>query len=290
MNATSRGPDLVIVGAVPQEVNPLRDWLSGLERVDAEWGTCWVGGFEHLRVGLASLGIGKVNAAAGSACLVMRFRPKMLWIVGSAGAYDDGPLETGDVLVSSTVFLGDEGVWEKGGLRSMEAVGIPVVEEGGRPVFERFSFDGDELLGRLREITRPGLYFADSRSFVIPRAVPCSGSLGPTGDVSAPPPTRFQVHFGPSVTVSLSSGDEWVAKERFSRYDAWAEDMEGSAVIQVCRRFGVSAAQCRGISNRAGGRDRSAWRTEEALTHCHAVVGTWLHAFRKGLSIIPSSR
>lgn len=288
MNAASQGLDLFIVGAVPQEVNALRGWLSNLERVNAEWGTCWVGGVQRLRVGLASLGIGKVNAAAGSACLVMRFRPKMVWIVGSAGAYDDGPVEIRDVLISSTVFLGDEGVWEKGGIRSMEAVGIPVAEERGRPVFERFSFDGDELLRHLRQITPPGLYFADSRSFAIPRAVPSAGAfVGPTGDVSAPATKLFRVHFGPSVTVSLSSGDEWVAKERFSRYDAWAEDMEGSAVIQVCRRFGVSTAQCRGISNRAGMRDKSAWRTEEALAHCHAVVGTWLHAFREGLSITP---
>lgn len=273
--------DLLIVGAVPSEVKPLRGWLSGMERIEGEWTTCWMGGFGCLRVGLAALGIGKVNAAAGSASLLVRFHPKMVWIVGSAGAYAQGPLETGDVLISSVVSLGDEGVWEKDGIRSMEAIGIPVAEVRGGPVFERFVLEGDELFGRLARVTPPGVYFADPRSSEAPRALPCPEAALSQGPASVLSSSVFQVHFGPSVTVSMSSGDEWVARDRFSRYSAWAEDMEGSAVIQVCCRYGVSVAQCRGISNRAGVRDKSVWRTEEALRHCHAVLGSWLESFRK---------
>ncbi|WP_448382598.1 phosphorylase family protein [Desulfosoma sp.] len=273
--------DLLIVGAVPPEVDPLKSWLSSAEQIETEWTPCWLGGFGRLKVGLASLGIGKVNAAAGSAFLIGRFRPTMVWIVGSAGAYALGPLKIGDVLVSSTVFLGDEGVWEKEGLRSMEAVGIPVAEERGRAVFERLVLEGDELFERLVRVTPPGLYVADSPSEHMPRALPYPETTGMLEGSGKLPPKPFRVLIGPSVTVSLSSGDEWVAKERFSRYHAWAEDMEGSALIQVCRRFGVSVAQCRGISNRAGVRDKSLWRMHEALAHCHAVVGSWLCAFHE---------
>lgn len=273
--------DLLIVGAVPPEVEPLKGWLSGVERIETKWNPCWLGGFGRLKVGLAPLGIGKVNAAAGSASLIERFRPKRLWILGIAGAYAQGPLEIGDVLVSSRVFLGDEGVWERGGMRSMEAVGIPVAEERGRPVFDCLILEGDALLECLARVTPPGLYCADTQCATIPRASPCPGTIGTQGTSEKPLLKPFQVLIGPSVTVSLSSGDEWVAKERFSRYDAWAEDMEGSAVIQVCRRYKVSVAQCRGISNRAGVRDKSQWRTQEALTHCHAVVGSWLRALHE---------
>jgi futalosine hydrolase len=205
----------------------------------------------------------------------------MVWIVGSAGAYVSGPLEIGDVLVSSTVFLGDEGVWEKEGFRSMEAVGIPVAKERGRALFERLVLEEDELFERLARVTPSGLYYAEHPSNQMPRVLPYAETTGMKENSGKPPPKPFHVLIGPSVTVSLSSGDEWVAKERFSRYDAWAEDMEGSAVIQVCRRFGVSVAQCRGISNRAGVRDKSLWRTQEALARCHAVVGSWLRAFHE---------
>ena len=273
--------DLLIVGAVPPEVEPLKGWFSSMERMETQWTTCWLGGFGRLKVGVASLGIGKVNAAAGSAFLIGYFCPTMVWIVGSAGAYVLGPLEIGDVLISSTVFLGDEGVWEKEGFRSMEAVGIPVAKERGRGVFERMVLEEDELFERLARVTPPGLYWADSPSAQRPRALPYPGTTRMTEGSVKPQPKPFRVLIGPSVTVSLSSGDEWVAKERFSRYDAWAEDMEGSAVMQVCRRFGVSVAQCRGISNRAGIRDKSLWRTEEALAHCHAVLGSWLCAFHE---------
>lgn len=273
--------DLLIVGAVPTEVDPLKGLLSGVERIETEWTACWLGGFGRLKVGLGSLGIGKVNAAAGSASLIVRFRPNMVWIVGSAGAYARGPLEVGDVLVSSLVSLGDEGVWDHGGIRSMEAVGIPVAEERGRPVFQRFSLEGDALFERLARVTPPGFYCADVHSTGMPRALPCPGATGTAAICVKRPAKPFQVLIGPSVTVSMSSGDEWVAKDRFSRYDAWAEDMEGSAVIQVCRRYGVSVAQCRGISNWAGVRDKRLWRMQEALTHCHAVVGRWLRAFHE---------
>ncbi len=278
---TSPRLDLLIVGAVPSEVSPLRGWLSGVDQIETGWTTCWMGRFGCLRVGLAALGIGKVNAAAGSAFLLVRFHPKMIWIVGSAGAYAQGPLKTGDVLVSSVVSLGDEGVWAKGGVRSMEAIGIPVAEERGKPVFERFVLEGDALLDRLARVTPPGSYFVDPRSAEAPRAFPCPEAASGPGPVSGLPLSVFQVHFGPSVTVSMSSGDEWVATNRFSRYSAWAEDMEGSAVIQVCRRYGVSVAQCRGISNRAGVRDKRMWRAEEAVGHCHAVLGSWLESFRE---------
>ncbi len=272
--------DLLILGAVPREVEPLQGWFETVEQRLTPWTSVWVGSLGRLQWGVACLGIGKVNAAAGSAILVDRLRPAMIWIVGSAGTYRESPLHVGDVLVSTTVLLGDEGVWERGGQASMQAIGYAVAEEKGRPVYEHFDLSEDPALKHVAEITPAGLYSVPSTLVGIPRVHPYAGEASKGAYRSESNPDVFQVAFGPSVTVGMSSGDEWIAGERFARYGAWAEDMEGSAVVQVCRRYNVPVVQCRGISNRAGVRDKGSWRMKEALAHSHAVVGTWLHEMK----------
>ncbi|MEJ5349717.1 MAG: hypothetical protein WHS46_13640 [Desulfosoma sp.] len=269
--------DLLILGAVSGELEALRGWFETVEQRLTPWAPVWLGFMGRLRLGLACLGIGKVNAAAGSAILVDRFRPAMIWIVGSAGAYRESPLRVGDVLVSTTVVLGDEGVWERDGKPSMQAIGYAVAEEKGRHVYERFDLSEDPAIKHLSDITPAGLYFVSSTPVGIPRLHPYAMETFKEAVHAGSNPDVFHVAFGPSVTVGMSSGDEWIAGERFVRYGAWAEDMEGSAVVQVCRRYDVPVVQCRGISNQAGVRDKRSWRMEEALAHCHAVVGTWLH-------------
>lgn len=276
----------MIVSAVPSEVDRLVGWFETVESCDAGWTTIQAGGLGRLQVGLACLGIGKVNAAAGAAALIEHFRPAMVWVIGSAGAYPQGPLRLGDVLVSSSVSLGDEGVWERHGIRGMDTLGFPVGIERGSPVFDRFHLSEDPLWKAVAQLTPPGLYCLGEALKGLPVALPCAVGSSSRSAVQEPPmgepPTgAFQVLFGPSVTVSMSSGDEWVAKERFTRYDAWAEDMEGSAVVQVCRRYEVSVVQCRGVSNWAGLRDRSTWCMKEAMAHGHAVLGTWLETIRR---------
>ncbi|NBP89418.1 MAG: futalosine hydrolase, partial [Planctomycetia bacterium] len=44
-----------------------------------------------------------------------------------------------------------------------------------------------------------------------------------------------------------------------------AEDMEGFAVALACRLAGVPCQIIRGISNRAGDRDKAHWQIEPAL-------------------------
>jgi futalosine hydrolase len=67
-----------------------------------------------------------------------------------------------------------------------------------------------------------------------------------------------------------------IARERFQRYGALAENMEGSAVAQACFRFDVPFLECRGISNIVGDRCKERWRIGEAMAHCHSVILNWL--------------
>ncbi|MGN6380661.1 MAG: hypothetical protein ACTHNU_17050 [Gaiellales bacterium] len=68
------------------------------------------------------------------------------------------------------------------------------------------------------------------------------------------------------VSVAHASGDADAARAVVGRHPAAAaEDMEGYAVALAGTRFGVPVTIIRGISNRAGERDRSQWRMAEGL-------------------------
>jgi futalosine hydrolase len=69
-----------------------------------------------------------------------------------------------------------------------------------------------------------------------------------------------------------------VAGERFQRYGAYAENMEGSAVAHACRRFETPMVECRGISNVAGIRAKETWQLEKSIAHCHGIIINWLEA------------
>ena len=64
-------------------------------------------------------------------------------------------------------------------------------------------------------------------------------------------------------TASATSED--VAQRQSIVPDAVAEDMEGFAVALACQYAGVEVAIVRGICNQAGDRDRSHWKTTQAM-------------------------
>jgi len=76
-----------------------------------------------------------------------------------------------------------------------------------------------------------------------------------------------------ATTVSAATGSEATAMLRRARTGADLESMEGAAWALTCRRFGVELMQARGISNRAGRRDRAAWRIGEALEALGRLLG-----------------
>ncbi len=255
----SERPDFLILAATEDELQPFLNDVEALTEVPGwAFDGLWTGRRRGLHLRFGVTGVGKANAAGAAASLMERCDPVRICLVGIGGAYREGPARPGDVVVSTSVMLGDEGVRERKESLGMEAVGFPVVSKGGIVVYSRIDLDSSRLLRWARRTTPPGLYTAPERS---------------QGEAE-----RFNLHFGPTVTVGLVSGDESVASRRFMYYDAWTEDMEGSAVVQMGLRYGVPVLQCRGVSNVAGVRDKNRWKTREALAHCSAVVIRWLDA------------
>ena len=65
--------------------------------------------------------------------------------------------------------------------------------------------------------------------------------------------------------TTSSSGPEDVARRLAEFPGAVAEDMEGFSVAVACRLAGIPLTIIRGISNRAGDRNKANWKIEQAL-------------------------
>lgn len=77
-------------------------------------------------------------------------------------------------------------------------------------------------------------------------------------------------------TVSLCTGTDERAAEIVARTGAAVESMEGAAIVQVARAMGCLVGEVRGISNRAGIRERSSWRIPEAIEAAEEALLAWL--------------
>ena len=237
--------DLTILGATEGEIGPLGSFeISDTIRIaDRSFSirTC-----RDLRLLIGTTGIGKVNAAAIAAAALSNFASGEVWNVGCAGAYRDSGMGIGDVLVSDNCICADEGILSQDGPAPSSGIGIPLVLKNGRAFHDHFPTG--EHIRQIRAILPEGVY-----------------GPGPSG-------AGFKVRHGPSLTVGMTSGDVIIASDRFHRFGALAENMEGSAIAQTCLLFDVPFLELRGISNMAGEREKARWDIPAAVDHCLAVV------------------
>lgn len=271
-----------VLAAVHPELTGLPDRLSHPENFEFlgekfHWGTF---GEHSLLIG--TTGLGKVNAAIITAALLQRFCIGHVWNIGCAGAYREGPLQVGDVLVSERILFGDEGVLQSQEILSTREIGIPVLKKDSFELYDDIPLNHHSLFQWLQRKTPAGRYrlVADAAGG---RIEPFSEAASATAS-SIRSPRFFRLEFGSSLTVGMASGNAATAAQRFSRYGAVAENMEGSAVAQACWRFAVPMVECRGISNTAGDRCKSNWQITRAMGHCHGIVMDWL----LGLAASPS--
>lgn len=298
--------DVLLLGAVPQEVSALIGLLRHCQGLAFRGQTLWYGKYDNLSVLVGTTGLGKVNAAITTAALLERLAVRQVWHLGCAGAYSEGPLRIGDVLITESFLCGDEGVLTKGGVFSGLQIGIPILVHDGEECFDQVPLSWDGALRALIEKTPSGLYrqpgenplspahrceasaLDDLRSHAGSSSGVSSAGLSPPPSQAgeAPDPACFQLIHGPSVTVGMASGDPQVARARFQRYGAYAENMEGSAVAHACCRFRVPMVECRGISNFAGNRAKETWAFEKSIAHGQGIIISWLDA-SNSMNLLP---
>lgn len=193
----------------------------------------------HLRTGVELLmtGVGKANAAAGTARGLDPERHGLVISLGVGGALpreSTGPLALGQAVAGTTSLFADEGVQSPAGWSPMADLGFPLVQHQINAVH------------------------------AAPRV---SGSL----DAIASDPDALAIaanlcdHTAAIATVSICSGADPLAMQIACRTGAWVEAMEGAAVGLVASRLGVPFVEIRVVSNRTGDRDRQGWDISLAL-------------------------
>ncbi|QEM66959.1 futalosine hydrolase [Geobacter sp. FeAm09] len=233
---------ILIIAAVPQEMALLEHALTNTVRQTATTFEYAEGTIGTLPVTLCAGGAGKVNAAAATATLIERSRPRLVINTGCAGAYPGSGLSVGSLAVASNEILGDEGVQTTDGWKDLRFMGLPSLVQGKRAYHNEIPLS--------KHAAEKAMQLADYYGVFLMRG-------------------RF-------VTVSTCSGTRQRGEALARHFNAIAESMEGAAVAQVCLRAGVDCLEIRGISNLVLDRDMSAWDIPRAAEAAQRFVLKYL--------------
>lgn len=225
---------ILLVAAVPAEVRSLvNDSTSAGDRA-------WTIATPRPGVDVLISGIGRVNAAAATATAIATRagRPQYRAIVniGVAGALPKRPLNIGDVVVASRCVFVEEGIALPDGPRDMTGLGFELVDNV---------------------------------------AWASGNTITPNADVVDELMDRLGTHASTEViaTVARCSGTDPAANEVVALTGAFAEAMEGAAVVMTAQRLGVPGAEVRVISNTCGDREHQHWDLSAALMRLDSIIG-----------------
>jgi futalosine hydrolase len=198
-------------------------------------------------------GLGKVNAAHAATLLINHFTPSLIINLGIGGAYPSSGLDVGSVAIATKEIYADEGVWLKDGLKTLETVGIPLVQAGRRRYFNEFPM-GDRATKKILTLKRMNVW---------------EDNCG------------FGIRAGAFATVSACTGTKKRAAEIEKRLQVICENMEGAAVAHICALYGIPLVEIRGISNMVEERNRDSWDIAIAAEHCQIIVVELLREISK---------
>ena len=175
---------------------------------------------------------GKVNAAIVATVLIGHFNPTELFFSGTAGAVDP-TLRPGDIVIGARVAQHDVG------LQMPDAIKRRGLRNAVTGVLDGVLVPAPDALLAARRSTS-GLALEPMRTSDGERVPRIVEGVIVTGDVFLADPARRD-----ELRVSLG---------------ATAIEMEGAAMVQACRQFGVSCLVVRSITDRADGQALSNYR------------------------------
>lgn len=219
---------LALIAATAFETRLLRQELTATEPLAGGF-PVFHGNLRQQQVRLVHSGVGKANAAAAATALLCSCRPTALISFGCGGAFDTSGLKNGDLALASAEIFADDGSNSASGFLDLEALGLPLWQQGSSRLYNRIPVN-------------PHM-FASARD-----------SLGRFAAESG-----IQLETGPFVTVSTCTGTDQQGHNRASVTGGICENMEGAASALVAVRFDIPFLELRGISNRAGNRNRQEW-------------------------------
>ncbi len=208
-----------IIGAIADEVNPIKEHIEKVEI--AKYGAVQVyqGFLGERKVVLAQSGIGKVAAAAATQLLVDRFEVKSIVFSGIAGSLDPS-LKVGDIAIATELYEYD--------------VGMLTSED-----FTHTGSGGYDETNRLK-------FFKSYRCD--PQLVEVAFKASETLDF---PKEKPKILKGPIVTGSQIIYSKEVKEWLHKNFNALAVEMEGAAVAQVASMHNIPFLIIRSISDTA---------------------------------------
>lgn len=229
----SQNTPILFVAAVPAEVRALVD---ASELAPAE---PWAVTSPRPGVDVLVAGIGRVNAAAGTAAAIVRRHDtgapyRAVVNLGVAGALPQRHLNLGDVVVASACIFVEEGIDLPDGPHDMSGLGFELVDDVPWASANTITPDPALAAGLLERL---GAHVTHQRI----------------------------------ATVARCSGTDAAARSVIAQTDAVAEAMEGAAVVMAAQRFNIPAAEVRVISNTCGDREHQQWDLSAALQRLDSV-------------------
>jgi len=215
---------VAILGAFADETRPIARALADPETLRVLGLRFLHGLLEDCPVVVAETGVGKVNAAATTAFLLLRFQPRAVIFTGIAGGLDPD-LQPGDIVIGAATVQHDF---------------VHATDDSLIRFAPRNPVDGSR--NPLHLPADAGLLAVVRRAAAGTEFLPIRSSAG------AGPPR--------CVEGLIATGDAFVASDRMKRelrerLQADAVEMEGAAVAQVCHQSGTPCIVIRSLSDNA---------------------------------------
>lgn len=217
---------IVGVLGIEREVAAIESRLQGSREVPVRGYLFRVGTLSGRQVVVGRTAAGKVNAAIVATLLIDYFNPSALFFSGTAGAIDQSLLP-GDVVIGTGVVQHDVGMLTAAGIQR-------------RGLRNSVTGEMDPLV-----VPAPDVLLAAAQQAVSGLTLP----LIESADGKRQP----RIVEGVIVTGDVFLSDGVRRDELRNSFGARAVEMEGAAMVQACRQFGVPCLVVRSITDRADG-------------------------------------
>ena len=216
-----------IIGAMEQELVPIRNVIQHLERTEKGRRVFWHGQSHGHEITVTRCDPGKVNAAVATQQMIDLFAVDALFNMGSSGALDPR-LEVGDLIIASEFIQHDFDVTDWG-LKPGELLFDIVMDDGTG----QMQFRNQQIFHGHAGLVKMAKEIAENTALV--------------------PLNR---HAPKIYTGRILSGDQFIshtekARALFDTHNALCTDMEAAAIAHTCEVNGVPLLCIRAISDKA---------------------------------------
>jgi adenosylhomocysteine nucleosidase len=216
-----------IVGALDEELLPIRALLADLEKITKGHRTFWEGETDGHGIFLTRCDPGKVNAVSATQQLIDQFSVDAIFNMGSSGALDPR-LQVGDIVLGSEFIQHD----------------FDVTDWGLKPGEMLFDIVMSNSHGQMQFRTQQ-IFKAEPALITLALEIAQDTELAALGD-----------HMPITYTGRMLSGDQFISKQDKARalwetHQGLCIDMEAAAIAQTCEINSVPFLCIRAISDKA---------------------------------------